>query len=106
MPVPASAQEKQWKQLGQDANGLRLQLKFVRRTHGLKTGFIVADIRATIPTVSGHPSKRTHDVRSLVPPEAPLVLRFWRDRRTLPPSAPPVGMCRWPLPLLREARRR
>lgn len=43
-------QEKQWKQLGQDAAGLRLQVKFVRRTHGAKAGFAIADIRATIPT--------------------------------------------------------
>ena len=42
-------QEKQWKQLGQDAAGLRLQVKFVRRTHGAKAGFAIADIRATIP---------------------------------------------------------
>lgn len=45
-------QEKQWKQLGQDANGLRLQLKFVRKSHGLKTGFCVADVRATVPAAS------------------------------------------------------
>ncbi|KAL1495741.1 hypothetical protein AB1Y20_016604 [Prymnesium parvum] len=43
-------QEKQWKQLGQDASGLRLQVKFVRRTHGVKAGFAIADIRATIPS--------------------------------------------------------
>lgn len=42
-------QEKQWKQLGQDPNGLRLQIKFVRRDKGLKTGFCVSDIRATAP---------------------------------------------------------
>lgn len=42
-------QEKQWKQLGQDANGLRLQLKFIRRTHGVKTAFTLGDIRATVP---------------------------------------------------------
>jgi len=42
-------QEKQWKQLGQDPNGLRLQIKFVRRDKGLKTGFCVNDIRATAP---------------------------------------------------------
>jgi len=45
-------QEKQWKQMGQDAAGLRLQLKFVRKTHGLKTGFTVADIRVTIPSAT------------------------------------------------------
>eukprot|EP00962_Isochrysis_galbana_P053532 scaffold24983_cov107-Isochrysis_galbana.AAC.7 len=42
-------QEKQWKQLGQDANGLRLQLKFFRSTHTLKTAFTLGDIRATVP---------------------------------------------------------
>jgi len=42
-------QDKQWKQLGQDTNGLRLQVKFVRRTHGVKAGFAIADIRATVP---------------------------------------------------------
>jgi hypothetical protein len=42
-------QEKQWKQLGQDANGLRLQLKFTRKAHGLKTSFTLGDVRATIP---------------------------------------------------------
>jgi len=41
--------DKQWKQLGQDAHGLRLQLKFVRRAHGLKMGFTLGDIRATVP---------------------------------------------------------
>lgn len=41
--------EKQWMQLGQDSAGLRLQVKFHRRTHGIKTGFVVADIRATVP---------------------------------------------------------
>lgn len=46
-------QDKQWKQLGQDSMGLRLQIKFVRKSHGLKTGFCVADIRATIPTTGG-----------------------------------------------------
>lgn len=53
-------QEKQWKQLGQDASGLRLQVKFVRRTHGAKAGFAIADIRATIPstpTVIAAPTK-------------------------------------------------
>lgn len=42
-------QEKQWKQIGQDPNGLRLQIKFMRRDKGLKTGFCVGDIRATAP---------------------------------------------------------
>jgi len=43
-------QEKQWKQLGQEASGLRLQVKFVKRTHGVKANFAIADIRATIPS--------------------------------------------------------
>lgn len=42
-------QEKQWKQIGQDAAGLRLQVKFVRRSHGSKAGFAITDIRATVP---------------------------------------------------------
>ena len=42
-------QEKQWKQLGQDSMGLRLQIKFIRKSRGMKMGFCVADIRATIP---------------------------------------------------------
>ena len=42
-------QEKQWKQLGQDVKGLRLQLKFMRKNSGLKCCFTLADIRATIP---------------------------------------------------------
>ena len=45
-------QEKQWKQLGQDPGGLRLQVKFQRRTHGAKAGFAISDIRATIPAVT------------------------------------------------------
>ena len=67
-------QEKQWKQLGQDVNALRLQIKFVRRRaalrceppapaprltrarvcrpHGIKNAFCVADIRATIPALA------------------------------------------------------
>jgi len=49
--VLSSDHEKQWKQLGQDASGLRLQVKFVRRTHGIKSGFVIADIRATVPEV-------------------------------------------------------
>lgn len=49
-------QEKQWKQLGQDASGLRLQVKFVRRTHGAKAGFTISDIRATIPTAPAAPA--------------------------------------------------
>lgn len=42
-------QEKQWKQIGQDAAGLRLQVKFLRRSHGAKAGFAITDIRATVP---------------------------------------------------------
>jgi len=42
-------QEKQWKQIGSDPAGLRLQVRFVRRTHGAKAGFAVEQIRATIP---------------------------------------------------------
>lgn len=48
-------QEKQWKQLGQDVKGLRLQLKFLRKTSGLKCGFQLVDIRATIPQEEGSP---------------------------------------------------
>ena len=44
-----AAQEKQWKQIGSDPTGLRLQVRFVKRGTGPKTGFAVADIRATIP---------------------------------------------------------
>lgn len=53
-------QEKQWKQLGSDPSGLRLQVKFVRRSHGPKAGFAIADIRATVPitpTVNAAPAK-------------------------------------------------
>ena len=42
-------QEKQWKQIGSDPTGVRLQVRFVRKSHGAKTGFAVADIRATVP---------------------------------------------------------
>jgi len=42
-------QEKQWKQVGTDPAGLRLQVRFVRRSHGAKAGFAVEQIRATIP---------------------------------------------------------
>jgi len=45
-------QEKQWKQLGQDAAQLRLQLKFTRKAQGLRTGFVLSDVRATIPPLS------------------------------------------------------
>jgi len=42
-------QEKQWKQIGSDPAGLRLQVRFVRRTHGAKAGFAVEQVRATVP---------------------------------------------------------
>lgn len=44
--------EKQWMQIGQDPTGLRLQVKFHRRSHGLKTSFSVADVRATVPATA------------------------------------------------------
>lgn len=44
-----AAQDKQWKQIGSDPAGLRLQVKFVRRTTGARAGFVVADVRATLP---------------------------------------------------------
>jgi hypothetical protein len=48
--------EKQWKQLGQGADGLRLQLKFIRSTHTLKTAFVLGDIRATVPPPDAAPT--------------------------------------------------
>ena len=42
-------QEKQWKQIGSDPTGLRLQVKFIRKSKGAKTGFVVNDVRATVP---------------------------------------------------------
>lgn len=54
-------QEKQWKQLGNDSTQLRLQVKFMRRTHGLKTGFVVADIRATVPDADAPPKEADDD---------------------------------------------
>jgi len=42
-------QEKQWKQIGSDPAGLRLQVRFVRRSHGAKAGFAVEQIRVTVP---------------------------------------------------------
>ena len=42
-------QDKQWKQIGSDPTGLRLQVRFVKKDHGAKVGFAVADIRATVP---------------------------------------------------------
>ena len=45
-------QDKQWKQIGQDASGLRLQCKFVRKSKGISTTFCVEDIRATAPPAS------------------------------------------------------
>lgn len=45
-----ASQDKQWKQIGSDPTGLRLQVRFVKKaTTGPKVGFAVADIRATIP---------------------------------------------------------
>lgn len=44
-----TAQEKQWKQVGSDATGLRLQVRFVKKEHGPKTGFAIGDVRATVP---------------------------------------------------------
>merc|ERR1719238_2260500 len=44
-----ATQEKQWKQIGSDPTGLRLQVRFVKKSHGAKVGFVVADVRATIP---------------------------------------------------------
>lgn len=43
--------EKQWKQIGSDPKGLRLQVQFVRfrAGEGAKSGFGVTEIRATIP---------------------------------------------------------
>jgi len=44
-------QDKQWKQIGQDAAGLRLQVKFVKKASTKVGGatFSIADVRATIP---------------------------------------------------------
>jgi len=44
-----SSQEKQWKQIGSDPTGLRLQVRFVKREKGAKVGFAIQDVRATIP---------------------------------------------------------
>jgi hypothetical protein len=43
-----TAQEKQWKQIGSDPTGLRLQVRFVKKA-GPNGGFSVQDIRATVP---------------------------------------------------------
>jgi len=45
------AQEKQWKQIGAEASGLRLQVRFVRQAQeeASEVAFAVADIRATVP---------------------------------------------------------
>ena len=43
-----TAQEKQWKQIGSDPTGLRLQVRFVKKS-GPNGGFSVQDIRATVP---------------------------------------------------------
>jgi len=41
--------ERQWKQIGSDPTGLRLQVRFVKRTKGNHTAFQVMDVRATVP---------------------------------------------------------
>lgn len=41
--------QEQWKQIGSDPTSLRLQVRFVRRTHGAKAGFAVEQVRATVP---------------------------------------------------------
>ena len=48
-----SVQEKQWKQVGSDPTGLRLQVRFVKKTSGARDVFHVADVRATIPEAAG-----------------------------------------------------
>ena len=48
-----AAQEKQWKQVGSDPTGLRLQVRFVKKTAGARDVFHVADVRATIPEAAG-----------------------------------------------------
>merc|ERR1719253_905671 len=40
-----ASQDKQWKQIGSDPAGLRLQVKFERRTQGARAGFLVKDVR-------------------------------------------------------------
>tara|TARA_B110001452_G_scaffold156013_1_gene129897 strand:- start:1922 stop:2590 length:669 start_codon:yes stop_codon:yes gene_type:complete len=49
MTLDKDSDKPQWMQLGKDSTGLRLQVKFVRKTDGLKTGFGISDIRATAP---------------------------------------------------------
>ena len=44
-----AGQEKQWKQVGSNKTGLRLQVRFVKKTSGASDAFHVADVRATIP---------------------------------------------------------
>jgi len=41
--------ERQWKQIGSDPTGLRLQVRFVKRTKGNHSAFQVMDVRATVP---------------------------------------------------------
>lgn len=41
--------ERQWKQVGNDPNGLRLQVRFVKHTKGAHSAFRVMDVRATVP---------------------------------------------------------
>lgn len=49
MTLDKDSDKPQWMQLGKESTGLRLQVKFVRKTDGLKTGFGISDIRATAP---------------------------------------------------------
>jgi len=52
MVLDKESDKPQWKQLGNDSTQLRLQVKFVRKTDGLKTAFGIGDIRATVPASS------------------------------------------------------
>lgn len=45
--------ERQWKQIGSDPTGLRLQVRFVKHTKGAHSAFRVMDIRATVPDSPG-----------------------------------------------------
>jgi len=49
MTLDKESDKPQWKHLGNDSTQLRLQVKFVRKSDGLKTTFGVSDIRATVP---------------------------------------------------------
>lgn len=48
-PLALPASRAQWKQIGSDPTGLRLQVRFVKKVSGPKTGFVVEQIRATVP---------------------------------------------------------